>query len=64
MSVLIETAERQAQVCEGTEQPSGDLRRLATMGHAVWHSLASADDSINRASAMFGVVKRGGWADA
>ena len=64
LSVLIETANRQAQACEGTEQPPGDWRRLATMGHAVRHALACADDSINRASTMFGVVKRGGWADA
>ena len=61
LSVLIEVADRQARACAGTEQPPGDWRRLATMGHAVWHALASADDSINRASTMFGVVKRGGW---
>ncbi|WIM10048.1 hypothetical protein [Enhydrobacter sp.] len=64
LSVLIETANRQAQACEGTEQPPGDWRRLATMGHAVRQALASADDSISRAATMFGVVKRGGWADA
>jgi hypothetical protein len=61
LGVLIETADRQAQACAGIEQPPGDWRRLATMGQAVWHALACADDSISRASTLFGVVKRGGW---